>query len=129
MSLNYDLRNVPKANWQDADGNMSDATESIIFATIPVQIGAITEENWIEFYVRYKTHCGMRGYGEALFFTPEDVRKHIGLTTNVFPEASREEWLKNIVSYMMDQEVTKLKSIDRYKPVESQEGPSCGHAD
>lgn len=92
MSLNYNLQGI-------ADGVVeenSTLTEAMIFLTMHIGWGEITEQNAAQWYAR--VHVWEQTYGTMLRvrdeddpdhmsprpITPEDVRKFIGLTTNVF---------------------------------------------
>lgn len=88
MPLHYDLTDV-KADWK------SDAiwpvTNTLIHATMVVEMGFITKANWETFYSRchmIETMYGawlMAHEGEELKprpMTPKDIRDHIGLGTN-----------------------------------------------
>jgi hypothetical protein len=75
-------------------------TETLIWATIAVDLPGITEDNAAEFYARYHTWEQLFGPmtrldGEDHFITPQDVRRRIGLTANVSLK-TRSAWLKSI---------------------------------
>lgn len=98
MSLNWNLEGIKdyKTICWDEDGSLSGLTECMIFMTIPVKIGRITEANAGEFWARLnfvQKHDGamMRkvdenGESKPAFFTAEDVVAHIGLSCNVADE-------------------------------------------
>jgi len=109
MALTYDLSTIKDYKTvcfdEGEDGGMKPATHSIIFATMAVGIGDLTEKNAPEFYARL--HLYERMVGAFLVkmddgkrvdvpFTPEDVRAHIGLRTNVGPVETRSKWLKRV---------------------------------
>ena len=90
MSLNYDLSEIE--DWENRcrvlrdDGTLSHVlsgiTEALIFATMTIDLGEITQKNHIEFYTRmmmYKFITPRAFEGVTL----DDVKAHIGLTTNV----------------------------------------------
>jgi hypothetical protein len=102
MSLDYDLTKVADVDtvcfYKDDTGvkRLVPLTEALIFFTIFADIGKITEKSAHEFTVR------LRAYERAFeplmkadkkrkfnYITEAQVRQHIGLVTNVFPEASR----------------------------------------
>ena len=68
---------------------MNPVTKALIFATMSVDIGRITEDNAGEFYARLRFF--ERLWGEFVFdgdgkphwITPEEVTAHIGMYTNV----------------------------------------------
>jgi hypothetical protein len=96
MSLNYHLDGIE--NWQELqEGEPWIITEKIIFATMTVDIGRISEHNYEEFYVRTIIADRMSGYPNPRF-TLEDVKRRIGLCTNVKNEPYS-SWLKRWYKY------------------------------
>jgi hypothetical protein len=108
MPLTYNLNKI--ADYKNAcfrtDGDLSPLTQSLIFATMPVGINQITEKNAEEFYTRLNLIERVNGTflrtadGKDLFITPEDIRKHIGLSTNATPR-TRPQFLKETVGGLM----------------------------
>lgn len=116
MSLDWNIRAVE--NYQDltADENQQAVTQAVVFGCIATGIGTLTEENWAEYAVRATLlqtspigHPWLIGSEGPVPVTAEDVKRRIGLTTNVFPEESRAKWVKRIVSAEMDRAVATLK--------------------
>lgn len=82
-------------------------TEVLIFATMATGIGQLTEDNADEFYARLNflertdgpfiiraEVDGKRPEGAAARITPEEIRAHIGLSTNAtFRDESRTKWM------------------------------------
>lgn len=83
MSLNWDARKCTEA-WDKLDPNHK---ESLIFATMPVGIGVITEENHLEWYGRYLQWNAACGWDDP-YLSLSDVKAGIGLSTNVFPKVT-----------------------------------------
>lgn len=88
MSLDYDIRSIPD-NVKYKGNHMSPITTCIIFATIPVDIGEISIDNYKEFYMRYclfntANNCLYSGFSAVPAFSLADVKNHIGLKTNVY---------------------------------------------
>lgn len=100
MALHWDISNVkdynllhntapegcdlphPKGSIEDFVGDVEwDITNTLIWATISVDMGKITEKNYEEFYRRLR----MVGivYGSPYQITLSDVKRRIGLSTNV----------------------------------------------
>ena len=93
MSLDYELGKI--ANYKEVcytgepgQRKMSPVTHALIFITMSVDIGRITEKNYLEFYSRAKFVAAL--FGCTLYrdrtesdFTVEEIRAHIGLHTNV----------------------------------------------
>jgi hypothetical protein len=100
MALTFDLMNIEnyRETGYDRDGNLRPLTELLIFTTISAGLGEITEKNVEEFYARmvviHKLHdIGIVEDGIERMITPEEVRNHIGLTTNVGNE-TRAQWVR-----------------------------------
>jgi hypothetical protein len=144
MSLDYNLKAIdPKicfteadAEWPmyDADVKMGDKymrpeTERLIYLTMAVGMGAITETNYHEFYLRVRIWGGLHGESKHTtvsaeywnrrdgtnykkgdyWITRERVRDHIGLKTNVTTEG-RAKWIKRIGdSFVRELKLTDLK--------------------
>lgn len=108
MSLNYQLGGIAK--WQETcyenhgtpEVRMKKITEAIIFGTMSVDLGRITVRNAEDFFERLdliqREHNGLvyrvgdKG-PEPVWITLEDVRRHVGLRTNVI-DLRRAEWDK-----------------------------------
>lgn len=90
MALHYDLTDVKDAF--DAEGNIKPLTNSMIWATLYVNMREITEENAEEFFVRLQLCFRLTKSGNS-DITLEDVKNHIGLKTNV-PEKTWNEFVK-----------------------------------
>ena len=100
MSLNWKV-NTDLVEWN----KLCDVTkETLIFATMAVDMGQITEDNWTEFYARininerlFGTLRSSREKGEH-FFTPDEIKCAIGLETNAtFDSAgkTRQKFINN----------------------------------
>jgi hypothetical protein len=123
MSLNYELSKIkdwselcfitatedmPMHGLRKGEKYINPKTQNIIFSTIAVGMGTITEENYIEFYIRNKiwdlTHHMTDG------ISLEDIKKHIGLRTNVFPKESNSAFYDKIYKAMEYETILMEKS-------------------
>ena len=108
MSLNWNLGRIKDHStvcWVGEE--MNPVTHSLLFSTMIVDMGEITEENADEFYFRTEMASKVGGPPmrrvkedsesgfEGVDYSYEDIRKHIGLTTNVFT-VSRAAFLKKM---------------------------------
>jgi hypothetical protein len=62
MSLNYELTKIK--DWKDLineDGSVKGITEVLIFATMAVGIGHITQKNFMKFFERLRAHEAVSG--------------------------------------------------------------------
>lgn len=122
MSLSYELSKIE--NYESVcfeetpEGRRKrPVTEALIFHTIGTGIGEITEETLAEVYARINAREKLHGAmvtnpvinhdnevvgWEPYFITEEDVRQHIGLTTNVFPYEPRETWARRMFEQAYD---------------------------
>jgi hypothetical protein len=114
MALHFDLTGIENGDeLYNADGtDLDGVTKTIVFATMNVGLGSITDENAGEFYARLTILDKLMGpfitddnYKSLL--TPEVVIRHIGLKTNVAKE-SRPAWTKRVMTYVIDENARKL---------------------
>ena len=109
MSLNWNLtrvrdhKNLCFRTNDKGETEMNGLTHLLIFATMFVDIGKITEKTAHEFAVRLRMYENTYGPmlrspegKEPRYITEEEVRKHIGLETNVFPMKTRKQYLKKV---------------------------------
>jgi hypothetical protein len=110
MSLNYDLSTIPREFWHadEATEEAKTVTNALIWATIAIGIGEITEANWEEFAGRitaYEQAGGAflqyapEGSGEIRDrpITADEVHQRVGLKTNVFPKESTAAFKRKLV--------------------------------
>lgn len=107
MSLDWNLENIEdyenicwEVNEKTGEKYMNPITHSLIFATISVGISEITQDNVAEFYNR--TILTANVYGEPINefpeeggivrrnYTFEEVKQHIGLSTNASHYSDKE---------------------------------------
>lgn len=86
MSLNWDITKVHDT--ESLTENDRVTLDSLIWASIPVGIAEITEDNAYEFYTRLAYYervagAGRHKDGESIYMQPGDVKRFIGLKTNV----------------------------------------------
>ena len=108
MSLNWNVENIDNYKqvcWKE-DGTLNPVTETLIFGTMAVGLGSITDKNVDEFAARfrimekihgaflYKPGPGGKGRVDWLL-TDEDFIAHIGLVCNVSNE-TRAKWAGRI---------------------------------
>lgn len=121
MSLNWNVGGIENSDevcWIEATEDdpmhgiekgksyMNPLTNVLIWATISVDLGSITQENAGEFFARLRFTekqlgpfliraevDGVRPEGVNAFITPEEVIAHIGLVCNV-SNKTRAAWLK-----------------------------------
>jgi hypothetical protein len=87
MALHWNITNCSDFDGITAEGKEWGITNSLIWATMSVDMHEITETNYVEFYARLKAVEATFGaicYGDDgdYFLTIEDVKKRIGLVTN-----------------------------------------------
>lgn len=126
MSLDFDLRKIPLetrtviATYDDrmdgvtkGDRIMSPVTKSLIFSTMSIGIGEITDKTVDEFVARLDLFQKIHGALMHAFdhdaqewverpLTRADVVAHKGLSTNVFPMETRGKWVARMVTKSRD---------------------------
>lgn len=111
MSLNYwfdKIDNYKEVVWipTPTDENpdevtMNPVTNALIFGSISVGLGEITDKNIDEWVARFRIieklhgHMLVKGDGTPWFVTNEEFVAHIGLRTNVSNE-SRAQWMRRL---------------------------------
>ena len=111
MALHWSLSKIKDKEtvcFYEKDGarTMKGATEALIWATMIIGLPDITEKNAEEFYFRIRFYERAQGAlrnmmsadGEGItpvFFSADEVRKHIGLCTNASRE-TRHAWIKRM---------------------------------
>jgi hypothetical protein len=111
MSLNWNLGKIKnhgelcwlpaKEGQADGDREMNPKTNDLIWATMAVNLGEITEENAAEFHRRldlWSAALGIPKYEISL----EDVRAHVGLKTNVGDKTLR-AWMARVAGIVKDE--------------------------
>lgn len=107
MSLNWDVSKVK--DWKDLDPTLRD---TIIWATLVVDLGEITEKNWEEFYIRVHVWEGFLGAflvgpDGPVPIKPDQVKRMIGMNTNV-GNKTRRQWMSRL-SDRMDRYLDDLR--------------------
>ncbi|HIL26424.1 MAG TPA: hypothetical protein EYG21_03385 [Nitrospinaceae bacterium] len=108
MSLNWNLKDIvdfEKVCWQE-DQSINPITEGLVFRTMTVSLGEITQKNANEFWERsFMASIGIGQKPISVFteenglsrrdYTLEEITKHIGLKTNV-SNKSRASFMKDV---------------------------------
>ena len=107
MGLHWNFtRGLPTENYPEPEDRMNPVTETLIWATMAIDIGTLDESTAAEFYARihlYEVLNGafLQGPDGPTFLTPADIQAHLGLQTNVTHVPSRTVWMKRIVERPM----------------------------
>lgn len=118
MSLNFKLDKIDdhRTVCFDGNGRLKAATQSLIWATIVLDMGEITEANAGEFYARIVVWSKLVGWfwvmwdGHDYVVTPEDIVAHIGLTTNVRTR-TRHQWYARMINPLLEEDVEKVNRL------------------
>ena len=79
MALHTNISNC--VNWEELNTDENyPLTQKIYFVTMVTDLGQITDTNYGEFYARIKVYAAITGDDDI---TLQDVKRRIGLTTNV----------------------------------------------
>ena len=127
MALNWyisEIKNYKKICWtpKDTEGycKLKPITDVLIWATLSIEINKITSKNWKEFYFRINLIENMQGcfltygYKKEHFIKPEDIKKHIGLSTNSGYENPRKSWYGQYLKRMFKNQKENI-GINRKK--------------
>lgn len=125
MSLNWDVSEVKDHEEITAEGQPWVITETLIWYTMGIDMGRITEDNVNEVFARVMiweqvNGTGMRKWNketedyESVPMTFEDVERRIGLSTNVTTR-DREEWGERIAQILFDRADSEVAYIHRQR--------------
>ena len=100
----YDWKNYCYIKTQDEKtgeeyDEYNPATKYLAWGSMGIGIGEITQLNYKEVYLRHLFMTKLSAYSNEMLITLEDVRKNIGLKTNVTHE-SKAKWLNRISKAM-----------------------------
>lgn len=106
MSLNFELGKISdyKTMCFDDQDRMRPVTEALIFATMAVDIGVINAKTVEKFITRLRAWELV--HGNFLHargpITAEEVRAHMGLVTNVFPQSGDAKFAAKLGRVFLD---------------------------
>lgn len=88
MPLTWDVTEIKDYETVTTHPNKPDewhpVTQALIWLALACDFGSITEKNWQEVYIRIHMQENANGpMRTETYITPDDVRRHIGLRTNV----------------------------------------------
>jgi len=122
MSLDFHLYGIQ--NYQELcfkkledGGGITDFVRSLVWSSMAVGIGTLTEKNIDEWefrlavkYLKSQSTFACKAYGQHLQHMPtrEELEKYIGLKTNVLT-VSREEWMSTQFMYAVTDARTDFK--------------------
>lgn len=112
MALNYNFSKVKDHEALHEDQMEWGKTDTLIWMTMAVGLGEITEKNYVEFYARVKFIEKLNGAmahtkDGDYFFTIDDIKRRIGLETNV------SQWTRK--------QFTDLKTKNFFRDIEQHE--------
>lgn len=108
MALHWDLKDIRDYETacfvmgEDGKRRLSPVTEALIWYTMAVDIGRLTEADLPEFWARMKVADALRGpmlwdIDEYRPITLDELKAHVGLSTNV-AKVPRASWVKRVVT-------------------------------
>ena len=114
MSLNWNIENVKDYKELTDSDDESVVTQVIVFGTMGVGIGEITEKTAEEFFIRLRIWENLFGpslimNGEPTKITFAQVQRRIGLTTNVSFE-SKPNWNTKVARWVRETAVEQMYS-------------------
>jgi hypothetical protein len=111
---------MPAHGIEAGDRMLNPVTNALIWASLGTGIGKIKDTNAAEVYARIRLIEALHGPllyrpGSKDGITLDDVRKHIGLTTNAaFTDKSRTDFLRQqAASFLSDTQAAAQREIDR----------------
>ena len=103
MSLDWDIGDCRDYEELKSDDEWP-ATQNLIFSMMVAGFCDVTEDNWDRVYARVTAWGRIISPGEDDMFTPEQVHRRVGLSTNCGPELTDHRWV--------NQKVKRALSLD-----------------
>jgi hypothetical protein len=115
LTWNYDVKDLAAIGiGEDGDDNEWVISEVLIWASMGVGLGRITEKNWMDFYARLKFYESLSGsFIVGHDITPEDVYKRIGLSTNVSDETEHKFITRIAKNRLADLKYQAEKAVEK----------------
>lgn len=121
MSLDFQLRDIKNYEeicfvgtqpWGNGEKELSDVTRTLIWDTLVVGLGQVTEQNLDEWV--YRLHIMDLAYPRELRITYQDLVNHIGLRTNAstITLAAFKKKAMNMLDSQAKRAVQKAKSAE-----------------
>jgi hypothetical protein len=113
MSLDFNLSKIKnyKELCFNVDGEIKSLTQALIFATMAVDIGVISDKTLDKFVTRLR--AWEMFHGTVLHdrgpITRDEVEAHIGLSTNVFPQTTDAKFQAKLGREFMERAQRDLK--------------------
>jgi hypothetical protein len=110
VSLDFNFTAIRDYEELHADDDQLAVSHGLVWGALATGIGTLTEKNVPEYYARIKvleelgTHLLQTADGPYKI-TIQDVRRRVGLKTNVFPEEARSKWVKRTLEASLDRHV------------------------
>jgi hypothetical protein len=124
MALNWDTRDIKNHKevcWvgEGEDRRLNPVTDALIWYTLALDIGDLSEANLNEFVFRMRTYDRLfrpllsDANGDDRKLTYAEVKAHVGLSTNV-SKVARNSWMKRMVENLSREtaRLVKLESED-----------------
>lgn len=113
MSLIADYSGVQGYEALHSDLLEKGKSDYLCFALMGVGISSVTERNWIDVFSRIEIVQRLEGAfisdnGEPVYYTPEDIERRIGYTTNA-SEFPWTQFCKGIRSYVGHKALSTVK--------------------
>lgn len=109
MSLNWNLNKInDKKNVCFTEDGLKEVTNNLIWATLAVDIGDITEDNAEEFHHRLALLTALRGVNWN-DISLQDIKNHVGLHTNVSTKTWKEFSTKVLENWCDDRDFNPKK--------------------
>lgn len=95
----------------DQSQMLNPVTHALIFATMSVGWGEITEQNYQDWYLRYRMwELCVGGFNDGITISLRDVHKHVGLRTNVFPKVTDTVFNKRIAGRLRERVQAEMRT-------------------
>lgn len=126
MSLDWDITKCKINNSKDMTDDEWVVFQTVVFNCLAIDIGEITEGNWEEYFQRTYVWERIAGAGMCrwedeekipVYLTPADIKKWIGLHTNVFPKSTDANFNKKVIGVLKDRAVRNIREFKKEQDI------------
>lgn len=100
MSLNWDIGKC--RDWEELNSEEEwGTTQNLIFSMGVAGFHSVTEDNWPKVYARITNWGRLADPGGDDMFTPEDIERRVGLSTNCWPDLTDKKWIAEKLCHVL----------------------------
>ena len=125
MALNWDMKKVHDIEELHSSDYEWAVTESIIFSTMAIDLGSISDSNLDEWQFRIAVYQNLHGAimridGKPFYVTMAHIERRVGLKVNVV-DIPRSKWIKKVTDNMSIRDIIRSQENSNEKIIDKGE--------